>query len=237
MATVDTKQAEENQKKIETEIQPLEMFAKEIKIKTQADFLAVDSRVKLVKRLIGDSETIFEPTIKNYYEPYKFWLGIKNGLVGRLKTVETSCKRAMVAWSDEQERKQKEAEAKAAAEAAKKTEQKQAEINAKADAAEASGESEKADMLRQAAAETVVAPKEVASRVPDVQGTAFRDNWVGEVVDLKALIKAVSEGRAPIGFLMADASAINKQAKATKDTFKIDGVRFWNNRTVAVSSK
>lgn len=234
---INVKAAEESKSKIEAEIAPLENFAREIKIKTEADFLAVDAKVKLVKRLISDNNTIFEPTIKGYYEPYKFWLGIKNGIGKRLELVESICKRAMVTWNDEQERIRKAAEAKAAAEAAAKTEKKQTDLNAKADAAEAAGETAKADMLRSSAADVFVAPKAVESRVPEVKGTTFKDNWVGEVVDLAALIKAVAEGRAPANLIKADESAINRQAKATKDTFKIDGIRFWNDRTVAVSTR
>lgn len=237
MAQIDTKVAEENKQRIENEIAPLETFAREVKIKTPDDFLKVADRAKLVKRLIKDNETIFESTIKGYYEPYKFWLGIKNGIGSRLLAIESACKRVMVVYNDEQERIRKAAEDKAAAEAIAKTEKKVEQINMKAAAAEAAGETAKADMLRQSAQETFVTPKPVESKVPEVTGTTFKDNWVGEVVDLSALIKAVAEGRAPENLLMANAPAINKQAKATKDSFKIPGVRFWNEKTISISTR
>ena len=237
MSAIDTKTTEQGKLKIEGEIAPLELYAKAVVIKSEADFLAVDERVKLVKRLSKDNDTIFDPTIKGYYEPYVFWRDIKGAIKKRLEQVESACKKAMVAWNDEQERIRKEKEDQAARDAAAKTDKKVDALNTKADTAEAAGDTAKAEELRDKASSVFVAPKAVESTVPKIGGTVFKDNWVGEVKDLSALVKAVAEGRAPANLIMANEPAINKQAKATKDTFKIDGIRFWNDRTVAVSTK
>lgn len=233
---VDPKTAE-GQKKIEDQIAPMEAWARAISIKTPEDYKAVSDQVRLVKVLQGDADSTFDPTIKKYFEPYKFWLGIKKRIVERLELIEKVGKRAMITWNDEQEKIRKEEEARRQREALGQEEKKKGQLLVRAEKADARGDTVKAEGLRAASDQVVVPTAPVESAIPVIQGQSIRDNWVGEVVDLAALVKAIAEGRASIGFLKVDQVAVNKQAKATKDTFKIDGVRFWNDKTMAVSTK
>ena len=90
---------------------------------------------------------------------------------------------------------------------------------------------------RQAAAEAVQIDAPVVMAAPaKAEGTHYKDQWRAEVVDLKALIDAVAAGRSPEMFILANQSALDKQAKATKDLMPVAGVKFWNDR-IPVSKK
>ncbi len=72
--------------------------------------------------------------------------------------------------------------------------------------------------------------------VPKSDGVSFRDNWKGEVTDMAALIDAVANDKAPISLLKVDESALNSLAKSTKGTVSYPGIKFVNDKIVAVKT-
>jgi len=58
-----------------------------------------------------------------------------------------------------------------------------------------------------------------------VDGISTRKNYKAEVVDLSTLVKAVNDGTAPAGCLIADQKVLNGMAKALKENLAIPGVK------------
>ena len=107
-------------------------------------------------------------------------------------------------WREKGEAKRREAEALEAE--GKKEEATKAQ--AEADKAVARAEE------RQEAANGVIAPV-IGPAVAKVEGTSYRTDWYGEVVDFKLL---------PDEYKLPNTAMINKTAKATKGTIVIPGV-------------
>jgi len=75
----------------------------------------------------------------------------------------------------------------------------------------------------------------VAPLIPQVQanGINYRDNWSADVVDLLALVKAVSSGAAPIQCLLVNEPFLNSTARATKKEGELyPGVKCVNSKVV-----
>lgn len=135
-----------------------------------------------------------------------------------LTQAETIIKRKMIVYQSEQEKIRREAEAKARE--AQRKEQERLEEQARK--AEAKGKAEQAEALRQQADMTpavVVAPE-----APKANGTSIRTDWEAEVMDKKALIKAIAAGTAP-DVLDVNMKTLNQMARALKDQLNIPGVR------------
>lgn len=230
--------AENEQKRMEQEIAPLEAQFKSITVKSDSDFEQVDANVKMVKRLMKDADNIFDPTIQGYYKPYKFWLGVKKAITDRLESLERSGKAALIAYSEAKRIEKEEAERKAAAEAAERERKERERLAKQAEKAEAKGNTEKAEELR-AQAEVVHVPAAPVAQdtAPQIKGSSIRYRWTGECVDLKALAKAVAEGRAPLNLIAPNTKAISDQARATQDTFPIDGIKFTKVADYAASTR
>lgn len=173
-----------------------------------------------------------------------------------LDRAETTLKRAMVAYTSEQERIAAEARAKAEAEARAERERlaaierEQAEAarraQEEAQAAAAAGDTEAA-AAAMAAAEAAEAQAAVAAMTAQVvtvapivdapakvSGISGRVTYSAEVVNLMELVKAVAEGKAPIDCLQADTKFLGAQARAFKKAGQLyPGVMAVAERSIA----
>jgi len=135
-----------------------------------------------------------------------------------LEKAESKIKSLMIAYTNVQERKAREEQARlqklADAEAAR---QKKI-LDEKIARAEASGKTEKAEEL-QMQKETVIPiiTPVVAPQIETPRGVSYRDQWSAEVIDINLI---------PREYLIANISALNKVAQATKGTLAIPGVKF-----------
>ena len=120
-------------------------------------------------------------------------------------------------WRDKQEAAQKEAERLAKAGKAEEAAKAQAEADRAA---------QKAEERREQAAEVQVVAPTLASNVQKVAGLSYRDNWSAEVTDLMTLVRAVAEGKASVNFLLPNSPALNAQARTTRDSMIVPGVKF-----------
>jgi hypothetical protein len=124
-------------------------------------------------------------------------------------------KRALVVFSDAQERKRREEQARLE-EAARKEREK---LQRQAEAAAAKGREERAAVL-EATAAAVVAPIAQAA-APKVAGVSFRSIWRAEVVDASLV---------PREYLMVDQAKLDKVAAALKGDTVIAGVKVREDR-------
>jgi len=132
-----------------------------------------------------------------------------------------------------------EAAERAEREAVEKAERVKAESEAKA---KADAEAAEHDAARRAAEIEQAAQMEaeqVAVYAPMAEqtkasGVSYRETWKAEVTDLDALIAAAAAGNAMArGCICADEKAINGQARALKQNFKVPGVRVFAERGVS----
>lgn len=155
-----------------------------------------------------------------------------------LDKAEASLKRAMVTWSNEQERlaaiARAEAEAVARAERERLAELERKQIEAarkaqeEAQAAAVAGDREAADRamaeaeLAQQQAAVTAMTAQVVTMAPTIEapakvtGISGRMTYSAEVTNLMELIKAVASGLAPIEALQADTKFLGAQARAFK---------------------
>jgi hypothetical protein len=72
---------------------------------------------------------------------------------------------------------------------------------------------------------------------PDPNSIA-RDEWHYDVTDIRAVARAVAEGRAPVEYLTIVRSEVGKDVRRLKDAFQLPGIKTWKERnTVFRSSK
>lgn len=142
----------------------------------------------------------------------------------RLEQAEATLKRAMVAWTTEQERLA--IEARRVAEEAARAERARMEEAARQAQTEAEMAAEAGDMeaaaIAQAHAEAAALTAQVVTIAPAVEvptkvaGISGRVAYSAEVVDLMELVRAVAAGQAPVECLQADTKFLNAQARAFK---------------------
>lgn len=119
------------------------------------------------------------------------------------------------------ERERREAEERAAAEQ-RTADQRASEIVA-------DGQSEAAALSTSAA---VMTAPVLPGYVPAASNTSVRTTWKAKVTSLDALVKAVAEGKAPIGLIKADETALNRMATALKESMKVPGVESYPQQGV-----
>lgn len=189
-----------------------------IEIKTHDDYaMAADqlTRIKAAAKLIDEKRKVLTKPLD---DRKKEVMDSVRPFTDALASAETIFKNGMIGYDNEQERLRRLAEA----EAEEKRRKEQEKLEARAEKAEASGNSEKAEALREIAASTVVATPAVTV-APKVTGISSRKTYSAKVVNLMDLVKAVAEGKAPLNALQADQSFLNKMAVAFKENFDYPG--------------
>lgn len=136
----------------------------------------------------------------------------------QLARAESGIKRAMIAFSEEQERIRREEQRKAE-EAARKERER---LEAQARKAAESGKTEKAEQLEERAA-AVVAPV-IQREAPKVSGVNLRDVWLFEITDPNLV---------PREYLVVDESKIRKVVGALKGDTTIPGIRVYSEKRMA----
>ena len=139
----------------------------------------------------------------------------------KLKQAESTLKRAMDGYYQEQERIAREAQARLDEQARKEREK----LEAQAKRAAESGKTEKADILLTKAA-MVDAPVVVAQQT-SVSGQSVRKDWDFTIEDASLI---------PREYLMPDESKIRKMVKAFKEDAKIPGVKAFSKNIISSRS-
>lgn len=155
-------------------------------------------------------------------------------------------KRNLLAWNQKEaariaaEREAAEAERRREEEEARK---QAAALEAQKQEAIATGDADLLDeleeksMIVEKAASAVLFAPPVMQHTAAVSGASIRKKYKAEVVDLMALVKAVAAGRASIDLLEANMSVLNKRAGALGAEMKIDGVRVYEEQSIAATGR
>lgn len=110
------------------------------------------------------------------------------------------------------------------------------EIEARALKHMEAGREEKAETLIEQAALTEAPP--VAPAAPKrAAGVAIVETWTGQCEDIKALARAVADGKVPPIAITANMTFVNAQAKSLKEHFNIPGCRAVMTRSARPTGK
>lgn len=197
---------------------------------TAIDYLEAAERLKQVKAKQKELKARREKITKPLNEALRSIRELFGKPESALDTAESILKGAISAYDAEQERQRREQQRRLD-EAAEKDRQR---LLQQAQRAAAKGNSDKAAQLEERASMTV-API-VQHEAPRVAGIARRENWRAEVVDLRALIVAVAEGRVPLAAVQANSSFLAGQARALRGELRYPGVRVMSDKTIAAGT-
>jgi hypothetical protein len=208
-------------RELETTVNDLATYARDFKVTTAEQYSAAGAdltRIKAARKRLDDIRTgITRPMDAAKKAVMDFFRAPGE----KLDQAERAIKRAMVDFTEEQERLRLE-EQRRADEAARKERDR---LAAQAARAAESGKIEKAEQL-QARAATVVAPV-ISREPPKVTGVSTRDVWKFEIVN---------EMEVPREYLMVDESKIRKVVGALKGETRIAGVRVWPEKSIAAGA-
>lgn len=141
-----------------------------------------------------------------------------------LETAEKKIKASMISYANEQERIRQEQEAKLRRDADEKARKERERLGARAEKAEASGKEDKAEELREQAAQVQAVAPVLASTVDKPQGISMKKNWKARIIDEKLI---------PRQFLCVDEKKLDQIAKATKGSMEVAGVEFYSEDVLA----
>jgi hypothetical protein len=223
-------------------IEAMKPFVEEVKEQSITDkisFDEVDSKTKALKKIRLLIKNLLEPEWKGIFKKYKDKKAIMDGFCNPLAGVETKKKNEMIAYERKMEQIRKAAAEKAQREAEEKAREERERLEREAEEAAAAGNeeefAEKAAQAEEISAQDY-APVQKPSYMPP-KGTSIREKWVAEVTDIRALVKAVHEGKAPINCLIPNQVYLSQRARSDKGILKIPGVRVYDAGSVSMRTK
>jgi hypothetical protein len=248
-----------------TESKPL-LVPANFKITTHEQYALAGPQLTGIKALLKKIGETFDPHIKRAFDAHKALVAEKRTHEAPLVTAETTLKRALIGFQQDQERQRQEQERKAREaaekEAAKIREQAakaEAAARAKADelrrqqeeaeragrAAEAARLAEKAASVEAAGAEkaaglqdkaALIPTPTIAVETPKVAGISTRTTYRAEVTDVDALIAAVAAGKVPKQALIPNEKFLNEQARSYKSALNWPGVKVVEDQGISSRS-
>lgn len=180
-----------------------------LKITSRETYIQMVQVVKEAKQFIGAITEFFRPMKEKAYAAHRAICDQESISLAPFRKAETIGKQRMKGWEQIEE------------ERARKAREKQMEA---VKAAQANGEAPPPVVVVENKAHTIV------------EGVQYTDNWIGEVVDLGALLRAVLADKAPHSFVVANETEICKFARATGGKVAIPGIEWHNERIVRISA-
>jgi hypothetical protein len=212
-------------------IQALEQWAGRLVVRNANDYVGVVETLKVVKASRDDVTGFFQGTKENpgiKAKAYSTWQAIcefEGKFVKRLDAVRERGEKIALAWKREDEERTRAEQRRLQAIADEQARKEREKLEARAEKAEEKGKEEKAEALREQAAEIVAPVVQVAPSTPKVAGTSVRKIWKARVIDVTLV---------PRQFLMVNEKALDAYAKATNGTQQVLGVQFYEEASLAV---
>jgi hypothetical protein len=208
-------------------------LAEAIEIINQATY---DYAVDFLKRdlaLQDAAEAHHRPMIKAAFLAHRATTSGLQTVLEPLLAAETTVKRKIAAWSDQQTKLALEAQKQAAALA---TQRHAEELELEIEAAETAGANveEVKTIIQEAQYQAAIVPA-VAPTYAKAKGISTPERWSAEVIDMRKFQIAVAKNPAYASLLIVNQTALNKLAAGLKNGLVIDGVKV--NRETNVSSR
>jgi hypothetical protein len=216
---------ETNIEVIKAEVMPVAIDAAAMVVTNAEQYAVASEFLKTIKGAQKKVVDFFAPMKQKAHEAHKAITQQESATLKPLQDAETSLKRNLLTFYNEQERIRQEEQRKlqaAADESARKERERLEREAAKLKTPEL-----KAERLEQAA--SVIAPVvSVASVAPVVSGQSIRKTWTANVVNLELV---------PREWLVVNEKALDAFAKATKGAVKVAGVEFVEVSSLASSGR
>ncbi|OQC19793.1 MAG: hypothetical protein BWX71_02589 [Deltaproteobacteria bacterium ADurb.Bin072] len=175
---------------------------------------------KTIKDMMKEVSDTFDPIIEQAHKAHKKALEQKAKYYSPLDQASRNVKKLMSDY-DEEQRRIAEAEARRLQEIARKAEEERR--LQEAILAEEAGEKEEAAAILEEP--VYVPPVQVQKATPKLQGgPVYREVWSARVTDIRALCRAVADGKASPECVMGNMPTLNRMATALKATMQIPGV-------------
>jgi hypothetical protein len=169
--------------------------------------------LKSVKEMRTRIEDTFRPAVSDAKKAYDSARGLRDTFLKPVESAEAALRGKISAYVQAENAR---LEAIAAAEAKKR----ESEIR-------------KAERKAEKTGQPIVLPTAPAAVAVKVAGT-YMERWTAQVVDLKALCKAVANGTAPTEAIMPNMTFLNRQAISYKGNLQIAGVKPVKTTTAVV---
>lgn len=200
--------------------------AGKVNIVTVHDYQFAQGLMKEVKDRIKALEDVRISQTRPLDESKRLIMDFFRGPLQKLNDAKEHLNQIMVKWTDEQETRRRAEERRLQEEARKRAEE---EALQQAIEAEEAGETQEAEQI---ISEPVYVPSiRVASEIPKSKESHIRESWSAEVIDLKDLVMAISQGKAPLQAVQADMTFLNGQARAYKHALSIPGIKAVSRKT------
>ena len=200
------------------EVDSMSERAENFAVANATDYEAGAEFLKTIKSLSNDVEAQRKKITQPLDQAKKQVMDLFRPLSTALSSAESTIKRRLVAWQSEQDRIAREERRKAEERSRRERER----LEKQAQDAEEKGRTERADILRDRAASTVVVS--AAPETPKVSGLSTRSVWKFEVVDAS---------KVPDEYKVVDEKKVGGVVRALKGDANIPGVRIWEEQTLA----
>jgi len=205
---------------VETKALTIVDQAKAVVVKDAESYTAAGLMWKTIKDMMKEVSDTFDPIIEQAHKAHKKALEQKAKYYSPLDQASRNVKKLMSDY-DEEQRRIAEAEARRLQEIARKAEEERR--LQEAILAEEAGEKEEAAAILEEP--VYVPPVQVQKATPKLQGgPVYREVWSARVTDIRALCRAVADGKASPECVMGNMPTLNRMATALKATMQIPGV-------------
>lgn len=172
---------------------------------------------------------------------YATWKTICDAESAALKAgdqAEKAGKEAILVFDREQEVKRLAEQRRLQAIADEQARKEREKLEVRAEKAEEKGKDEKAEALREQAAEIVAPVVQVAAAIPKVEGITTRKIWKARVINMNALVEAAQDQNSVArSFLVFNEKVANSFAASTKGTIFIPGICFEPEDSLAIRNE
>jgi len=196
--------------------------------------VSYDDAAEFIVRIVGLRKQVIEhhaPVKTATYKAHKEAVAAEKKLLDPLRQAETIINRAISEWDAKQELIRMEEQRKL--EAAQRKADDDARLALAQEAEENGATEETVDEILET---PVVVPAIVAA--PTYQKSSNISNtikrWRAEVVDIKALCRAIGDGKAPSNLVLPNMTALNGLARALKESFNTPGCKAVTDSSVSV---
>ena len=213
---------------LETKTLPILAEAKSISVTSKESFELATNLTKKIKSLAQEIKESFDPIIQKAHAAWKEAIARRDFHLVPLEETERLIKSNIGIYLERERRIQAHARMKTEEEARKKAEEERLQM---AETLEKQGHKKAAlDVLDKPLA--VLVPQEAPFTKMD--GVSSYTKYYAVVTDMEIFIKAVADGKAQIGLLEPNQSALDKFVNALGGKINIPGIRVESKEVVSV---
>jgi hypothetical protein len=205
---------------VETKALSIVDQARSIVVKDCDTYTIAGNMWKTIRDMMKEVADTFDPIIKKQHEAHRLALEQKAKYYAPLEEAQKNIKRLMSDYDARQEQLRKEEEARLTEIA-----RKEAEERALIDAIEAENNGDHDEAAAILDDPVYVPPTIIPKATPRLAGgPVYREVWSAQVTDIKALCRAVADGKVSPECVVGNMTVLNKMATALKKTMSIPGV-------------